>query len=73
MCPSHVPRAIANLEDHPQPAGLTPAQRDSFQFLSERANFLYKLIYSNLWLAEPAVVNALSGDKVTNFSTSTTD
>lgn len=58
--PPHTPvgvlaRAVANIEKHPFPFTLTPPIEQMFDILGRRSNFLFRLIFANLWCFKPVL------------------
>jgi carboxypeptidase PM20D1 len=76
MPPKHtalgrVARAISRLEKHPFPADLTYT-RDTLKALGEKAPFVQRLIFANLWLFEKLAVSVMSDNPATNAGIRTT-
>ncbi len=53
-------KAVVNIESHPFPFNLTPPAAEMFDTLGRRSTFVYRLIFSNLWLFRP-VLDAMCG------------
>ena len=69
--PPHTPvgvlaRAVSNIEKHPFPFTLTPAAAQMFDILGRRSNFLFRMIFANLWCFKPVLnlVCRLSGGEL---------
>jgi len=66
-------QAIVNLENHRHPAKFTEGpEYDTFSYLAPSSTYLYKLIFSNLWLLSGAVSSILSSDSKTDAVQRTT-
>ncbi len=48
-------RACLSVEDHPFPSHMTPPVAEMFDTLGRHSNFLYRMIFSNLWLFRPVL------------------
>lgn len=48
-------RAISNIEHYPTKAHLTVPVDEMFDTLGRHSNFLYKMIFANLWLFQPVL------------------
>ena len=64
--------AVHALEEHPMPARLSGATRDSFATLAPEMPFGTRVILSNLWLFGPLVERQAASDPATNARLRTT-
>jgi carboxypeptidase PM20D1 len=67
-----VAAAVHALEEHPMPARLAGATRDSFETLAPEMPFVPRLILSNLWLFGPLVESRFAADPAGNARLRTT-
>lgn len=67
-----VAAAVHALEEHPMPARLAGATRDSFEALAPEMPFVPRLILSNLWLFGPVVERRFASDPAGNSRLRTT-
>ncbi|MES1210939.1 MAG: peptidase dimerization domain-containing protein, partial [Acidobacteriota bacterium] len=67
-----VAAAVHALEEHPMPARLAGATRDSFETLAPEMPFVPRLILSNLWLFGPLVESQYAADPAGNARLRTT-
>jgi carboxypeptidase PM20D1 len=67
-----VSQAIVNLEDNPFEARLVPATEEMLTTIGKSMPFTKRLVFANLWLFRPFLLNQLSQSKLTNATIRTT-
>ncbi|MDC5870482.1 M20 family peptidase [Vibrio europaeus] len=70
--PGRLARAISRLEDHPMPAEYSGATQQLFDATSGYMAFNYRLLFANLWLFKPLLLDQLTASAATNAVVRTT-
>jgi carboxypeptidase PM20D1 len=65
-------RGIDRLQQNPSPAHLDGATRGMFEYIGPEMAPMYKVIFANLWLTEPLLINLLSAGNASNAMIRTT-
>lgn len=63
---------LARLEDNPMPTRLNPATRKMFKAVGPHMPFGLKIVFANLWLLQPILIQQLAAKPSTNAAVRTT-